>query len=147
MQLLGSFTFQAFPGSVAQSKLIFLCNLQSLVEQAHGFFWVIFNLHVHEIHVDGRHILVIACLLHHIDDLAEDTPCGGLVAAVAVDVPQDVVGHIHLFVDTLLAQFSGEFSSKGVCLEDFLLVHQEDDLVAALGVIGVQVVLFQKIVF
>ena len=60
---------------------------------------------------------------------------------------QDVVGHVHLLVDFLFTQFGGEFTSECISLKDFLLVHQEDDLVAALGIVSMQVVLLQEIVF
>ena len=52
-----------------------------------------------------------------------------------------VGGHIHLLVDFLLAQFLGKFLGQFVGLEDPLLVHQEHNLVATLGIIGMQVVL------
>ena len=125
---------------------VFLGYLLRLVEQGHRLLRVLVDLHIDEVHVDGRHALVVALLLHQFEDFVE-IPLGGLlVAADAVDVAEHVVGHVHLLVEFLLAQFHGQLPSQHIGLEDLLLVHLEDDLIAALRVVGVKVVLLQQIV-
>ena len=101
---------------------------------------------VDNVHVDGRHTFVVAVLLHEADDLVEVLLGRLLVTTVAVDVAQHVVGHVHLALELLLAELAGELSGQLVGLEDVLAVHLEDDLVAPLGVVAVQVVASEEIV-
>ena len=81
---------------------VFLGYLLRLVQQFVGLLGVVVQRHVHEVHIDRWHTLVVACLLHHLDDLAEVLLRRLPVAAVAVQVSQHVVGHIHLLVELLL---------------------------------------------
>ena len=62
------------------------------------------------------------------------------------DVSEHVVGHVHLAVEALLAQFQGELPSQHICLEHLPPVHLKHDLIAALGVVGVQVAPLEQIV-
>ena len=57
-----------------------------------------------------------------------------------------VNGHIHFLIQFALAQFARQLLRQLVCLEDVLAVHQKDNLVAALRVVGVHIVLLQQIV-
>ena len=59
---------------------------------------------------------------------------------------QHVHRHIHLLINLLLTQFLGELSCQLVGFIDVLLVHQEHDLIAALGVIAVHIVFLEQIV-
>ena len=90
---------------------IFLCYLLSFVEQPSGFLRIIVQLHVDQIHVDRWHTLVIACFLHHADHGVEVALGCVLVAAVTVDMPQHVVGHVHFLIEAFLAQFDGKLTS------------------------------------
>ena len=95
----------------------------------------------------GEYFSAISLALSNHADHGVEIPLGGLlVAAETVDVSEHVVGHIHLFVETLLAQFHGELPSQHVGLEHLPLVHLKHDLIAALGIIGVLVALLEQIV-
>ena len=61
-------------------------------------------------------------------------------------MPQHVVGHIHLLVQLLLAQLCRQLACRLVRLKDFLRVHHEHYLVAALRIVSVYVVLPKQIV-
>ena len=58
---------------------------------------------------------------------------------------QHVHRHIHLLIDLLLAQFLRELSCQFVGFVDALLVHLENDLIAALSVIAMQVFLIGQV--
>ena len=121
-------------------------NLLRLVKQFQRFLRVVVLQHTHNIHIDRWCTLTIARLLHHLDDLLETTLRLLLVATVAIDMPQHVVGHIHLLVQLLLAQLCRQLACRLVCLKDFLRVHHEHYLVAALRIVSVYVVLPKQIV-
>ena len=54
-------------------------------------------------------------------------------------------GHIHLFIELALGEFLRQSDGQHICLEDVLAVQLEDNLVAALGVVGMHVVLFHQV--
>ena len=121
-------------------------NRQRAIQQLACLLRVVVYLDVDNVQVDGRHTLVVARLLHHLDHLLEQILGRLLVATVAVQVAQHVVGHIHLLVQLPFLQFLRQLPCQLVGLKDSLVVHQKHDLIAALGVVGMQVALLQQIV-
>ena len=97
---------------------------------------VVVNLYVDNVHVDRRHALIVTALLHEVEDTVEISLGGFLVAADAVNVAEHVVGHVHLVVEVLLTQFPGELPSQHISFDYFPAVHLEDNLIAALGIVG-----------
>ena len=124
---------------------IFPGYLKSLCQQTVGLFYTVFRGYVHDIHVDRRHTGIVACFLHHLKCLAPILFCLFIIATVAVDMSQHVRGHIHFLVQLLFTQFCREFTGQFVGFEYPLLVHEEYNNVAALGIVGVGIVLFLKI--
>ena len=125
---------------------VFPCCLQGFLKQAVGFFRVITELHIHDVHIYGRHTLIETVFLHQFQHLVEVSLCCRFVSAIVVNVAKHVVGHIHLFFQTFFPEFSRELAPKYVSLIDMLTVYQEHNLVASLGIVAVKVVFLKKIV-
>ena len=83
---------------------VLLCYLLGPLQQLEGLLRVVAHLNVDDVHVDGRHALVVAFLLHEFNDFVEVLLGLVAVAADAVDVAQHVVGHVHLLVELALTQ-------------------------------------------
>ena len=61
-------------------------------------------------------------------------------------MPHHVVGHIHFLVKLTLQEFLGEGSRELVGFNDALSVQQEYNLVATLGIVGMQVIFVEQII-
>ena len=80
------------------------------------------------------------------DDLPETLLGILLIATITINVAHHIVGHIHFLVKFALNEFLRERSGKFIGFEDALLVQQEHDFVAALGVVGMQIVFVVQII-
>ena len=123
-----------------------LGNGQCTVDESKGLCRTLVHIDIDEVHIDRRDALGVALLLHAVYHFPEAGLGGLLVTAVFVNMPHHIDGHIHLLVEFPLGEFPREFRGPLVGFEDILPVEEEDDFVAALRVIGMEVVLFEKVV-
>ena len=134
----GLYVEHAF-GTVLDGYL--LGNLQ----QGVGLFGAVVECHIDDIHIDGGHAGDVAVFLHQAKHLAPVVFRLFLVTTVTVDMALHVHCHIHLLIDLLLAQFLRELTCQFVGLVDALLVHLEHDLIAALGIVAMQVIFIVQV--
>ena len=117
------------------------------VEQGQRFFRILIDDGLHQVHVDGRHALLVVMLLHALEHLGEALARHDVIATILVDMTQHVDGHIVFRIELLLTQLARQLQRKLISLEHFLPVEQEHNLVAALGIVGMIVLMLQTVIF
>ena len=68
------------------------------------------------------------------------------VATVAIDMSHHIDSHIHLFVELPISQFLRQLRRQFISFKHSLAIELEDNLIATLGVVGMQVILLKQII-